>query len=70
MKTKTTKSFLSKADLQRMYGCNYAALVTMLEEIKSEINWKEGQQRFTPNQVRRIKAHLGEPLTRDELLVK
>lgn len=60
--------FLSKADLQNMYGCLHPKQFSKLigEEGRALLGWKPGRQTFSPKQVRALFELIGKPLTREE----
>ena len=60
--------FLSKADLQQMYGCTHPEQLAKLigEKGKEVLGWKVGKQRFNPKQIRGLFEIIGKPLSREE----
>jgi len=60
--------FLSKSDLIGQYNVSTRRTFERLigEKGKKILNWRAGQQRFTPKQVRKLRELIGEPLTREE----
>lgn len=73
-KTQPTKRrivthFYSKSDVMMIWHItDHPQFLKMIgEKGKKILQWKKGQQRFTPKQVRELIAHVGEPLTEEEL---
>jgi hypothetical protein len=60
--------FLSKSDLIGQYGVSTRRTFERMigEKGKKILDWKPGQQRFTPKQIRKLREHIGEPLTKAE----
>jgi hypothetical protein len=60
--------FLSKADLTSSYGCQHPSQFARLigKAGQKILDWKDGKQRFTPKQVRRLHQLIGKPLSKEE----